>query len=113
MYSQGDAYGRHTGRKIICMILIFTLVNMKFDSLIVVSEKMMPLFSCKKTAGVENLALHFPFAGPLRAHIWVSLSPHKLPNFQTLTSLFRLVVRVLGYRSGGLGSIPSTTRKKK
>jgi hypothetical protein len=24
-----------------------------------------------------------------------------------------LVVRVLGYRSGGLGSIPGTTRKKK
>jgi hypothetical protein len=26
---------------------------------------------------------------------------------------FMLVVRVLGYRSGGLGSIPVTTRKKK
>jgi hypothetical protein len=27
--------------------------------------------------------------------------------------LFGLVVRVLGYKSGGPGSIPSTTRKKK
>jgi hypothetical protein len=27
--------------------------------------------------------------------------------------LFGLVVRVLGYRSGGPGSIPGTTRKKK
>jgi hypothetical protein len=29
-----------------------------------------------------------------------------------LDRLYGLVVRVLGYRSGGPGSIPSTTRKK-
>jgi hypothetical protein len=31
----------------------------------------------------------------------------------TIDRLCGLVVRVLGYRSGGPGSIPSTTRKKK
>jgi hypothetical protein len=30
-----------------------------------------------------------------------------------LDRLYGLVVRVLGYRSGGPGSIPGTTRKKK
>jgi hypothetical protein len=30
----------------------------------------------------------------------------------TIDRLCRLVVRNLGYRSGGLGSIPGTTRKK-
>jgi hypothetical protein len=34
-----------------------------------------------------------------------------LDNFST-DHLYGLVVRVLGYRSGGMGSIPSTTRKK-
>jgi hypothetical protein len=33
--------------------------------------------------------------------------------FTNLDHLCGLVVRVLGYRSGGLGSIPGTTRKKK
>jgi hypothetical protein len=33
--------------------------------------------------------------------------------FGTIDPLCGLVVRVLGYRSGGPGSIPSTTRKKK
>jgi hypothetical protein len=33
-----------------------------------------------------------------------------IPHFDRLNGL---VVRVLGYRSGGLGSIPGTTRKKK
>jgi hypothetical protein len=31
-------------------------------------------------------------------------------GFGFITSLCGLVVRVLGYRSGGLGSIPGTTR---
>jgi hypothetical protein len=41
------------------------------------------------------------------------------PNFfirsviRSLDRLCGLVVRVLGYRSGGPGSIPGTTRKKK
>jgi hypothetical protein len=39
---------------------------------------------------------------------------HVLTNvFQKLDRLCGLVVRVLGYRSGGPGSIPGTTRKKK
>jgi hypothetical protein len=33
-------------------------------------------------------------------------------GFRELDRLCGLVVRVLGYRSGGPGSIPSTTRKK-
>jgi hypothetical protein len=33
-------------------------------------------------------------------------------TFITLDSLCGLVVRVLGYRSGGPGSIPDTTKKK-
>jgi hypothetical protein len=33
--------------------------------------------------------------------------------FMTNDRLCGLVVRVLGYRSGGPGSIPGTTRKKK
>jgi hypothetical protein len=37
----------------------------------------------------------------------------ELKNRQSLCDgLCGLVVRVLGYRSGGLGSIPGTTRKK-
>jgi hypothetical protein len=35
------------------------------------------------------------------------------PVFRILDRLCDLVVRVLGYRSGGPGSIPGTTRKKK
>jgi hypothetical protein len=50
----------------------------------------------------------------------VSLSPHLKtqtdPVFETLCFLVDrlcgLVARVLGYRSGGPGSIPGTTRKK-
>jgi hypothetical protein len=37
---------------------------------------------------------------------------HQFFNLQSY-SLCGLVVRVLGYRSGGPGSIPGTTRKKK
>jgi hypothetical protein len=33
--------------------------------------------------------------------------------YASVDRLCGLVVRVLGYRSGGLGSIPGTTRKKK
>jgi hypothetical protein len=36
-----------------------------------------------------------------------------LPNRSLRDRLCRLVVRVLGYRSGGSGSIPGTTRTKK
>jgi hypothetical protein len=35
------------------------------------------------------------------------------PLYKYYNSLCGLVVRVLGYRSGGPGSIPGTTRKKK
>jgi hypothetical protein len=39
---------------------------------------------------------------------------HFLPYlYYSQDRLCGLVVRVLGYRSGGLGSIPGTTRKKK
>jgi hypothetical protein len=37
----------------------------------------------------------------------------KLTNILKIDRLCGLVVRVLGYRSGGPGSIPGTNRKKK
>jgi hypothetical protein len=37
----------------------------------------------------------------------------KISKFLIYLPLCALVVRVLGYKSGGPGSIPSTTRKKK
>jgi hypothetical protein len=48
-----------------------------------------------------------------------TLSLHLVPStffgilFPAFDRLCGLVVRVLGYRSGGPGSIPGTTRKKK
>jgi hypothetical protein len=44
-------------------------------------------------------------------HLWIYLIYKCL--FSKTDCLCGLVVRVLGYRSGGPGSIPGTTRKKK
>jgi hypothetical protein len=68
----------------------------------------------------ENLISHVMFSS---FHILLLCSQHKyvpvnFPSFTVSQVLFKdrlcgLVVRVLGYRSGGPGSIPGTTRKKK
>jgi hypothetical protein len=42
-----------------------------------------------------------------------SVLKHKLDSVGDANRLCGLVVRVLGYRSGGPGSIPGTTRKKR
>jgi hypothetical protein len=52
-----------------------------------------------KTCGGVELEIHVFFILALEGGKW--------------DRLCGLVVRVLGYRSGGLGSIPGTTRKKK
>jgi hypothetical protein len=47
-------------------------------------------------------------------HAWFRLIPWFSESLQSVSDrLCGLVVRVLGFRSGGPGSIPSTTRKKK
>jgi hypothetical protein len=44
---------------------------------------------------------------------WGFVEPTNIEMKLGIDRLSGLVVRVLGYRSGGLGSIPGTTRKKK
>jgi hypothetical protein len=46
--------------------------------------------------------------GELNSEVLKFLNPRHLADH-----LCGLVVRVLGYKSGGLGSIPGTTRRKK
>jgi hypothetical protein len=51
----------------------------------------------------QNLLLDISWLSSLISGSWIVIS----------NRLCGLVVRVLGYRSGGPGSIPGTTRKKK
>jgi hypothetical protein len=68
----------------------------------------------------ENRVLRRIF-GPKRNEVteeWRKLHNKELRDLYSSSSIIRiimccLVVRVLGYRSGGPGSIPGTTRRKK
>jgi hypothetical protein len=61
----------------------------------------------------ENGLLQFPSRVSLDDGGVTETAYNFTEQFPDRDHLCGLVVRVLGYRSGGLGSIPGTTRKKK
>jgi hypothetical protein len=66
-----------------------------------------------KHAHSKNLALCLPFASSVTVRTASSHPNNLFANKAFADRLCGLVVRVLGYRSGGTVSIPGTNRKKK
>jgi hypothetical protein len=63
-----------------------------------------------KDSGLGRIRLHVHLTRIREATLWPEL--HIIIYYKFKDRLCGLVVRVLGYRSGGPGSIPGTTRKK-
>jgi hypothetical protein len=71
--------------------------------LLLLSSGRPPLWSSGQSSWLQNGDVLFPVRYELNLYM-LCRRKHRLCG---------LVVRVLGYRSGGLGSIPGTNRKKK